>query len=110
MRIEYDFGLTRVDVPRFSVQATEGPDKLFTLATLVLNILFEQQRSDIVFHSPNPDEPNRKIQFFKHILTGAPGVGELRFEEGESGKLGGVYFQWLSVSAAADTPSSGGGA
>lgn len=110
MRIEYSLGLARVDVPRFSVQATEGPDKLFTLATVVLNILFEQKRSDIVFHSPNPDEPNRKIQFFKHILTGAPRAGDLRFEEGDSGKLGGVYFQWLSVFASESTPSSGGGA
>jgi hypothetical protein len=97
MRIEYNFGLERVDVPRFSVEATEGPHKLFTLATLVLNILREVDRADIVFHSANPDEPNRKISLFEQILGAAPGVAPFKFEEGESGRLAGVYYQWLSI-------------
>ena len=93
MRIEYNFALERVDVPRFSVEATEGPHKLFTLATLVLNILHERPRTDIVFHSPNPDEPGRKIALFEQILTEAPDVLKFDFHEGESGRLGGVYYQ-----------------
>jgi hypothetical protein len=97
MRIEYTFGLERVDVPRFSVEATEGPAKLFTLATLVLNILHESGRADVVFHSPNPDEPGRKLSLLKEIVSAAPDAGKLAFEAGESGRLGGVYYQWLSI-------------
>jgi hypothetical protein len=97
MRIEYNFGLERVDVPRFSVEATEGPHKLFTLATLVLNILHEVDRADLVFHSANPDEPNRKIAMFEQILGAAPEAMKFRYVEGESGRLGGVYYQWLSI-------------
>jgi hypothetical protein len=97
MRIEYNFGLERVDVPRFSVEATEGPHKLFTLATLVLNILQEVDRTDLVFHSANPDEPNRKIAIFQQILAAAPGVKAFKLAEGDSGRLGGVYYQWISI-------------
>lgn len=97
MRIEYQFGLQHVDVPRFSVEATEGPQKLFTLATLVLNVIAERPRVDVVFHSANPDEPHRKIGMFREILSNAPGVGKLAYSEGEAGKLGGVYFRWLSI-------------
>jgi hypothetical protein len=97
MRIEYDFGLERVDVPRFSVEATEGPHKLFTLATLVLNLLQEVDRADLVFHSANPDEPNRKIAMFQQILAAAPDAPTCKYAEGASGQLGGVYYQWLSI-------------
>ena len=104
MRIEYKFGLQKVDVPRFSVEATEGPNKLFTLATLVLNVIAERARVDVVFHSANPDEPHRKIAMFQEILSNAPDVAKLVYSEGEVGQLGGVYFRWLSIH------SSGGAA
>ncbi len=39
MRLEYGFELSGVEVPRFSVEAVEGIGKLFSLATLVLNVL-----------------------------------------------------------------------
>lgn len=97
MRIEYNFGLQNVDVPRFSVEATEGPDKLFTLGTLVLNVLHERSQVDVVFHSPNPEEPQRKLEMLKTILGGAPGAKELVYSDGETGRLGGVYFRWLSI-------------
>ena len=99
MRIEYNFGLEQVDVPRFSVEATEGPHKLFTLATLVLNLLHEVDHTDIVFHSANPDEPNRKITLFEQILSSAPGGSGFKHVEGVSGRLAGVYYQWLSIYA-----------
>ena len=99
MRIEYNFGLEQVDVPRFSVETTEGPHKLFTLATLVLNVLHEVDHTDIVFHSANPDEPSRKIALFEQIVASAPGGSGFRYEEGESGRLAGVYYQWLSIHA-----------
>jgi hypothetical protein len=104
MRVEYGFSLSKIDIPRFSVDATEGANKLFTLSTLVLNVLQECERVDIVFHSQNPDEPRRKIGIFQRILGGAPGVGTLTWSEGDAGSLGGVYFCWLSIR------SSGGAA
>jgi hypothetical protein len=104
MRVEYNFNLQRVDVPRFSVESTEGPHKLFTLASLVLNVLYEKSRVDVVFHSANPDEPKRKIATFLEILKSAPGAPKLAPTEGEAGRASGVYFQWLSIR------TSGGGA
>ena len=104
MRIEYNFGLSGVEVPRFSVEATEGAHKLFTLATLVMNVMSERPRVDIVFHSANPDEPARKISIFQRILASAPELQAVEYTDGGSGSLGGLYFQWLSIR------SSGGGA
>lgn len=102
MRIEYEFALNRVDVPRFSVEATEGPAKLFTLATLVLNILHDQPRVDVVFHSPNSPDLTRKVERVKVILGSAPNAPTLRYEEGKSGEIGGIYFRWLSIHATGD--------
>jgi len=50
MRLEYSFELAEVTVPRFSVEATEGIGKLFTLATLALNVLDTRERVELVFH------------------------------------------------------------
>ena len=97
MRIEYNFGLDRVDLPVFSVEATEGANKLFTLATLVLNVLGGCGEVGLVFHSPNPDEPPRKIALFQQILGNSPNKPDLEYEDGEAGSLGGVYFRWLSI-------------
>ena len=57
MRLEYGFELSQVEVPRFSVEAVEGIGKLFTLATLVLNVLEIRSRVEIVFHGLNPEDP-----------------------------------------------------
>src|SRR5262249_12615961 len=37
MRVEYAFDLSTVDIPYFSVESMEGPEKLFRLVTLVMN-------------------------------------------------------------------------
>jgi hypothetical protein len=103
MRIEYNFGLQNVQIPRFSVEATEGPDKLFTLGTLVLNVLYERPRVDVVFHSPNPDEPGRKMEMLKTILSCAPGAPAITYDDGESGRLAGVYFSWVSILTSGDS-------
>ncbi len=97
MRVEYNFGLEQVNLPVFSVEATEGANKLFTLATLVLNVLDARGEVSLVFHSPNPDEPPRKILLFRQILASAPQKPEVVYEDGEAGSLGGVYFRWLSI-------------
>jgi hypothetical protein len=97
MRIEYTFGLASVDVPRFSIDATEGLHKLFTLATLVLNVLGEKRRVDVVFHSANPDDPRRKIETFQKILGSTPGSPQLAFQPGPGGSLGGTHYSWLSI-------------
>ena len=56
MRIEYNFQLDQVTVPRLSVEATEGIGKLFTLATLALNVLDVRERIELVFHGLNPED------------------------------------------------------
>jgi len=102
MRLEYSFQLADVPVPRFSVEAVEGIGKLFTLATLVFNVLATKKRVEIVFHGLNPDDPGRKIEAFREILGTSENVSELRFTPARGGKIPGSssYFQWLSVEKA----------
>jgi hypothetical protein len=99
MRLEYTFQLDSVAVPRFAVEAVEGIGKLFTLATLVLNVLASKSRVEIVFHGLNPDDPGRKIDAFHEIVGTSDAVSELRFTRGRGGKIPGSssYFQWLVV-------------
>ena len=67
MRLEYGFQLAEVDVPRFAVESVEGIGKLFTLATLVLNVLATKESVEIIFHGLNPEDPERKIAAFQEI-------------------------------------------
>ncbi len=99
MRIEYNFGLNNVDVPCFSVESIEGPHKLFQLATLVLNVLNEKKRVDVIFHSPNREDLPRKISAFRTILGSAPSSREYKLEDGKSGSLGSSYYSWVSIHA-----------
>ena len=84
MRLEYTFQLDNVAIPRFAVEAVEGIGKLFTLATLVLNVLALKDRVEIVFHGLNPDDPGRKIDAFLEIV-GTSDVSELTFTRGRGG-------------------------
>jgi hypothetical protein len=99
VRLEYTFNLADVAVPRFSVEAVEGIGKLFTLATLVMNVLAVKPRVEIVFHGLNPEDPRRKIDAFREILATSEAGAELHFDAGHGGKIPGSssYFQWLSV-------------
>jgi hypothetical protein len=102
MRLEYTFSLTDVPVPRFSVEAVEGIGKLFTLATLVLNVIAAQKpRVEIVFHGNNADDPMRKIDAFREIIKTSESGAALRFTNGRGGTIPGSssYFQWLVVEA-----------
>ena len=101
MRLEYGFQLEEVEVPCFSVEAIEGIGKLFTLATLVLNVLATKQQIEIVFHGLNPEDPEVKIEAFKEIVSGSQGGRSLRYELGEGGHIAGSssYFRWVTVSA-----------
>ena len=98
MRLEYTFQLDNVAIPRFAVEAVEGIGKLFTLATLVLNVLALKDRVEIVFHGLNPDDPGRKIDAFLEIV-GTSDVSELTFTRGRGGRIPGSSsnFQWLVV-------------
>jgi hypothetical protein len=102
MRLEYTFQLDNVVVPRFAVEAVEGIGKLFTLATLVLNVMALRERIEIVFHGLNPDDPGRKIDAFHEIVGTSDAVSGLRFTRGRGGKIPGSssYFQWLVVEKA----------
>jgi len=101
MRLEYGFDLSTVEVPRFTVEAVEGIGKLFTLATLVLNVLESKSKVEIVFHGLNPEDPESKIQAFKEIVGGCESAPELRYELGKGGSIPGSSssFRWVTVSA-----------
>jgi hypothetical protein len=99
MRLEYTFNIADVPVPRFAVEAVEGIGKLFTLATLVVNVLAVRPRVEIVFHGLNPQDPTRKIDAFREILASCEAGSSMRFQAGQGGHVPGSssYFQWLSV-------------
>lgn len=101
MRLEYGFQLSECDVPRFAVEAVEGINKLFTLATVVLNVVYTRKQVEIVFHGINPDDPERKIEAFKQIATSAPTPVRLDFAIGDRRQVPGSssYFRWLTVTA-----------
>ena len=100
MRLEYGFKIEECETPRFAVEAVEGIGKLFTLATLVLNVLATKERVEIVFHGLNPEDPERKIQAFREIADSSPSGPGLAYEPGASGRVPGSSssFQWLTVS------------
>ena len=100
MRLEYGFELSEVDVPCFAVEAIEGIGKLFTLATLVLNVLESKSRIGIVFHGLNPEDPESKLEAFKEIASGSASHGPLRYELGSGGHIAGSssYFRWVTIS------------
>jgi len=100
MRLEYGFELQECEVPRFAVEAVEGIGKLFTLATLVLNVLATKDKVEIVFHGLNPEDPQKKIQAFQKIAGSSPSEAVLAYEPGQSGSVPGSssYYQWLTVS------------
>jgi hypothetical protein len=99
MRLEYAFELSQVEVPRFSVEAVEGIGKLFTLATLVLNVLEIRTKVEIVFHGLNPEDPETKIDAFKEIIAGSQFAGPLRYEVGKGGRIPGSSssFRWITL-------------
>ncbi len=100
MRLDYTISVQDISVPRFSVEAVEGIAKLFTLATLVLNVIETKDRIEIVFHGLNPEDPERKIRGFQEIVTSSGGDETLSFELGRGGRVPGSssYYQWLKVS------------
>jgi hypothetical protein len=99
MRLEYTFDLSDVPVPRFAVEAVEGIGKLFTLATLVMNVLAIRPRVEIVFHGLSLEDPARKIEAFREILATSEVGSDLRFGAAHGGQIPGSssYYQWLSV-------------
>ena len=100
MRIEYGFELTDVDVPRFAVEATEGIGKLFSLATLVLNVVEKKQKVEIVFHGLNPEDPEAKVAAFREIMSGSAHGRPLDYSLGQGGHVQGSssYFRWVTIS------------
>ena len=100
MRLEYGFELSQVEVPRFSVEAVEGIGKLFTLATLVLNVLESRKRVEIVVPGLNPEDPETKIEAYKEIIAGSQFAGALRYEVGKGGRIPGSSssFRWITLS------------
>ena len=96
MRLEYTFAIDQVDVPRFSVEAVEGIGKVFTLATLVMNVLDVKPMVELVFHGLNPDDPGRKIDAFRCIVDGAHSNHALELRR-RGGRRGAGFFFVLPV-------------
>ena len=101
MRLEYGFRLDECETPRFAVEAGEGVGKLFTLATLVLNVLETRASVEIIFHGLNPEDPKNKIEAFEEICGSSPSGPELEYNPGASGRVPGSssYYQWLTVAS-----------
>jgi hypothetical protein len=99
MRLEYGFELSQVEIPRFSVEAVEGIGKLFTLATLVLNVLEIRSKVEIVFHGLNPEDPGDRA--FKEIISGSRFPKTLHYELGKGGRIPGSSssFRWITISS-----------
>ena len=99
MRLEYRIELAEVDVPRFAVEAQEGIGKLFTLATVVFNVLDTKPVVEIVFHGLNPDDPVRKIQAFREIVESVGNAVSIQFEDGASSRIGdsSSYYKWVKL-------------
>lgn len=102
MRLEYSISMDKIQIPRFSVEADEGIAKLFTLATVVLNVLDAKENVEIVFHGLNQEDPERKIKGFSDIIESSGSPKTLAFTLGNSGRVPGssCYFQWVMVSEA----------
>jgi hypothetical protein len=100
MRLEYGFELSKVEIPRFSVEAVEGIGKLFTLAALILNVFDTKDKVEIVFHGLNPEDPETKIAAFKEIVSGSEAGADLNYQPGSGGRVPGSssYFRWITVS------------
>ena len=99
MRLEYGFQLNDVDVPCFAVEAIEGIGKLFTLATLIMNVLETRERVEIVFHGLNPDDPDNKIAAFEAIAAGSEHPRNFEYLLGAGGHIPGSssYFRWVTI-------------
>jgi hypothetical protein len=99
MRLEYSFELSQCEVPRFSVEAVEGIGKLFTLATLILNVLEARPSVELVFHGLNSEDPGRKIEAFKEILGSCASAKGIVYDLGNGGRVPGssITFQWIVV-------------
>jgi hypothetical protein len=100
MRLEYAIELNDIETPRFAVEAVEGIGKLFTLATLILNVLETKKSVEIVFHGLNQEDPERKITSFREIINTCGSSPDVQFEVGATGRVTGSSssFQWLAVS------------
>jgi hypothetical protein len=99
MRLEFGIELSEIEIPRFSVEAVEGIGKLFTLATLILNVLEVKSRVEVVFHGLNPEDPTRKIAGFREIVESAASNNDVTFASGSAGQVAGSssYYQWLVI-------------
>ena len=82
MRVEYKIELDQVETPVFAVEAVEGIGKLFTLATLVINMLDTKASVEIFFHALRQEDPARSIDSFKAILATSSGASSLAYANG----------------------------
>ncbi len=72
MRLEYGIEVSRIEVPRFAVEAVEGIGKLFSLAALVLNVLDTHEQVEIVFWPAALDFKRSDLEAFVAPYTVNP--------------------------------------
>ena len=101
MRLEFKLELDQVEVPRFSVEAVEGIGKIFTLATLILNVFETHKQVEIVFHGMNSEDPEHKIEGFKEIVESSPTAKSFEYTVGDCALVPGSssYYRWLTINA-----------
>ena len=102
MRLDYSIELASIEIPRFSVEAVEGIGKLFTLCTLMMNVMDVRPTVEIVFHGLNSEDPGRKILAFEAVVSSAENAPKLTFTKGKGGSIphSSSHFQWLTVTRA----------
>jgi hypothetical protein len=99
MRLEFRVDVSKVDVPRFSVEAQDRIGKLFTLTTLVLNVLDSKPAVEIVFHGLSREDLAKKIAAFKEIVASAETATAPSFSEGAAGQIAdsSIHWKWIGV-------------
>ena len=98
MRIEYTLELDRIDMPYFSIEASEGIHKLFTLAATTFNLLETKDAISVSIHGGSAQDPERKAQSFKEIIEGwSPKDRNYVFERIKSGAIDNTYYLWFVI-------------
>lgn len=99
MRLDYHVDLSDIQTPRFAVEAQERIGKLFSLATLVLNVLDTKPVVEIVFHGLNREDPGRRIEAFKEIMASVGAGSTATFHARPQAHVAesSTHYQWLEV-------------
>ncbi|OGP81455.1 MAG: hypothetical protein A2Y95_07515 [Deltaproteobacteria bacterium RBG_13_65_10] len=98
MRIEFKLELERIETPYFSIETSEGINKIFTLAATVMNVLETKTSVCITFHGGNAQDPVRKAKTLEQIIeSGRQADRRYVYEPMRSGTIDNTYHLWLLI-------------